>query len=194
MNARACDEELLSLFGEPGCEQPSREFVGRFLPYVLAILGARGISRDDAEDLVQEVFERVLRKKSQFIPRGEGSARAWIAEIARNLAVDTGRRKGTLPTDCLEGPNLPDDSSESVLEQVEHDEEIALLHEALKRLPAEQQAVILLSSPARASHGLGTMTQQGICDLLGYSRPVEVYRRLVQAVDELRDSLETTSR
>ncbi len=50
------------------------------------------MTRDRAvsEDLVQDVFLRILKKAGSF--RGEGSFKAWLFNIARNVTLDHKRR------------------------------------------------------------------------------------------------------
>lgn len=58
---------------------------------------ARRISRDliDAEDLVQDVFERWLRTRGQ--PGRPGNRRAWMNVVLRNLAIDQLRSRRVAP-------------------------------------------------------------------------------------------------
>jgi RNA polymerase sigma-70 factor (ECF subfamily) len=44
-------------------------------------------SRDDAEDLTQQTFERALRAWDRFDPR-RAAASTWLIAIARNLLID----------------------------------------------------------------------------------------------------------
>ena len=48
---------------------------------------------EDAQDLAQDVFERLIRALPNYDPK-RGSFRAWIFSIARNLAIDNGRGRG----------------------------------------------------------------------------------------------------
>src|ERR1043166_6243320 len=48
-------------------------------------------SREEAEDLVQEVYIRVLKSYSKFEKRS--SEKTWIYAIARNLAMDSFRKQ-----------------------------------------------------------------------------------------------------
>jgi len=61
----------------------------RYLPMVHGLLLAR-VPREEAEDLVQEVFMQALRKLSTL--REPGAIGGWLATIARNRAHDYFRR------------------------------------------------------------------------------------------------------
>ena len=61
------------------------------LNYLLGKLG----SREDAEDILLEVFTVVLEKESTLL-QDERALRAWILMIARNKVVDYYRRAGRL--------------------------------------------------------------------------------------------------
>lgn len=53
---------------------------------------------DMAEEITQETFFRALKKIDDY--RGEASLKVWLCQIARNLSVDTARRRSrmALPT------------------------------------------------------------------------------------------------
>jgi len=61
----------------------------RLLRYLLFLTG----NRESAEDLFQEVWMRVLVRGSQF--NGKSRFETWLFTIARNLVIDT-RRKRTM--------------------------------------------------------------------------------------------------
>jgi len=97
-----------------------------------------------AEDVVQEVFIKVLRKAGSF--RNTGSFRAWLFNIARNATLDHIRKDKSQP-----GPLPQDDYSESLM--VDHrtaeqsaagQERMGTLQKALATLPAHFQEVIWL--------------------------------------------------
>ncbi|MGP7817158.1 sigma-70 family RNA polymerase sigma factor [Niallia sp. 01092] len=50
-----------------------------------------GVNQEQAEDLVQEVFMRVLKTKSGF--KGNSSEKTWLYTIARNIAFDHFRKQ-----------------------------------------------------------------------------------------------------
>jgi RNA polymerase sigma-70 factor (ECF subfamily) len=95
-----------------------------------------------SEDLVQEVFFRILKYRRTY--RAETSFRAWMFQIGRNAYIDqVGRQKGevALPEDAP-GMNA---SGAAPDRQVENLQETALLRRALAALPSEKREVIVMS-------------------------------------------------
>jgi RNA polymerase sigma-70 factor (ECF subfamily) len=95
-------------------------------------------NRSLADDLVQEVFLRILRYRQSYQP---GTPfRAWIYQIARNARIDHFRK--VRPQTELEPDMLPPvKPTDSAQEQ----QESAMLHSALMRLPEEKREVLILS-------------------------------------------------
>jgi RNA polymerase sigma-70 factor (ECF subfamily) len=61
--------------------------VERFSRYVYAIcVRAFGLSRNDAEDVFQEVFARVYERLDRL--RDDEAIRPWIAQLTRRLCID----------------------------------------------------------------------------------------------------------
>lgn len=58
----------------------------RFAPAIYRLAYARTGSRADAEDVMQEVFLRLVRHKPAF--DSEAHARAWLLKVASNCATD----------------------------------------------------------------------------------------------------------
>jgi RNA polymerase sigma-70 factor, ECF subfamily len=52
-------------------------------------------SREEAEDLVQQTYERAFRSWKQFTPGT--NLRAWLLRILTNLNIDRGRRQQRTP-------------------------------------------------------------------------------------------------
>jgi RNA polymerase sigma-70 factor (ECF subfamily) len=107
-------------------------------------------SPDLSEDLVQEVFFRMLRYRNTYDE--SRSLPAWMYQIARHAAVDVAhKRKGELQW----APSRDDDDGRTVAEPVSEvpapDEtlrrrqETALLRRALERLPDDKREVLVLS-------------------------------------------------
>lgn len=98
--------------------------------------------RQASEDLVQEVFLRILKYRHTY--RGENSFGAWMYRIARNARADHHRKpKREVP--------MPEDNQDFVSpeltagDHVERDQELDLLHRALSNLTEDKREVLLLS-------------------------------------------------
>ena len=98
------------------------------------LMGDRGIS----EDLVQEVFLKILRYRESYRP---GTPfRAWIYQIARNARIDYFRktpRQVAFDPEMLP-PVLPKDAAQQ-------NQEATLLHRALMQMPEEKREVLVLA-------------------------------------------------
>jgi len=135
--------------------------------------------RDEAEDVVQEVFCRVLENTT--IPR---NFRAWIYKISRNRCLDIrrsrGRRRddGTLPT----GSHL-DAQLTGHLTGLVRGERWERLRELVEALPADQREVLHL----RYAEGLSRAEIAEVLDL----DEKRVKSRLYHGLEKLRahDSL-----
>ena len=108
------------------------------LHYFLHLTGNRAVS----EDMVQEVFFRILKYRHTY--QTESSFRAWMFQIARNVHIDhAGKHKAEVP--------MPEDSTNfsssevSPDRQVQNKQETALLHRALASLPEDKREVLIMS-------------------------------------------------
>lgn len=99
-------------------------------------------SRTLSEDMVQEVFLRVLKYRHTF--RGEGEFTMWMYHIARNAYRDhTTKWKHEWVADSeQEEPASGDPGAHDALEL---DQNARLLQEALARLPVEKREILVLS-------------------------------------------------
>lgn len=106
--------------------------------FFLRLTGHRGTS----EDLVQEVFFRMLKYRATY--KGESKFSTWMYRIARNVHIDYLRKKKEeLPLDeQWEEASSP---MASPLDKLERSEEIALMQEALAQLPLRKREVLVLS-------------------------------------------------
>lgn len=117
-----------------------RSLVERWHGPVRAFVAGHGGGSVDVDDVVQDVWERVLRG----LPRLDDPARfpAWLFTIARHVVVDRHRRRGRRPRvdDGFELDDLVDDdgrADDGVIDR--------LLVERLLDLlpPAERDAIVL---------------------------------------------------
>jgi RNA polymerase sigma-70 factor (ECF subfamily) len=125
-------------------EQPLFRFVYRML-----------LRREDAKEICQETFLRILKKADRF--RSGSRFSTWMYQIALNLCRDRARRKkrwglvmatpAELPERAAEGATIPGGSNASAMDPAETAEREQLaraVRRALQRLPAEQREVVLL--------------------------------------------------
>ena len=107
--------------------------------YFLHLTSNRAVS----EDLVQEVFFRILKYRHTYQP--DTSFRAWLFQIGRNAHLDyLGRHKGEVA--------MPEESAQDFASseapadrQVQAKQEAELLHRALAALPPEKREVLVMS-------------------------------------------------
>src|SRR5215471_15072183 len=95
-------------------------------------------NRTASEDLVQEVFFRILKYRQSY---REGTPfRAWMYQIARNARVDAFRKQAAEVTwePELEPAVVPADSAQQ-------QQEFQRLHRALLQMPEEKKEVLVLS-------------------------------------------------
>ena len=88
------DEELMQQLqqGRTGALDQLYSRYARKL-YVFCAQATRASGAADAEDLVQDVFLRLIRSAHTFDPQ-RASFRTWLFRIARNRCIDIGRRRG----------------------------------------------------------------------------------------------------
>ena len=139
--------------------------------------------RSAAEDLVQEVFVRMLKYRHTF--RSEAEFTPWMFAMARNAAVDQFRARPKL--EVQEDPDAPEPAAplEHPVEAMETKERSELLQAALKRLPREKRELLLLAR-------FGEMKYDSIGALLGISVGA-VKVRVHRALKELREAYASVS-
>ncbi len=98
-------------------------------------------SREDAEDLAEEVFVRALLNMGSFNP-ARAPLKAWIFRIAHNLLVDHQRRGARRRREELDERVV--DDSKPVPQRIEEEERARTLRESLRGLPSAQRQVITM--------------------------------------------------
>ncbi|WP_102027163.1 RNA polymerase sigma factor SigX [Salirhabdus sp. Marseille-P4669] len=101
-----------------------------------------------AEDLVQEVYIKVLRSYSTF--KGDSSEKTWLFSIARHIAIDYFRsqkrkRKHIFESfDWTEKGEQIQDASKLPEEIALQNEEVRKMYLCLSRCSLDQQSVVIL--------------------------------------------------
>jgi len=100
--------------------------------------------RDISEDLVQSVFERILKYRESY--NGDGAFSTWIFQIARNLHIDYYRKNSRTKTedDFSDWDSLEAEDSEIKL-KTEDERNRLYLKQALDQLDEEKKQTLILS-------------------------------------------------
>ena len=97
-----------------------------------------------SEDLVQNVFVRILKYRKSYT--GEGSFTAWMFSMARNVNYDHHKK---VAKDGISREISPEDanagSEDGLNDQMDHEGNKALLNRALGLLADDKREVLLLS-------------------------------------------------
>ncbi|KIL48100.1 hypothetical protein KR50_22670 [Jeotgalibacillus campisalis] len=103
-------------------------------------------NRDIAEDLMQEVFIRVMKSYGQF--QGKSSEKTWLFSIAKNVAIDHFRKQSTIKKRILSSFDWSkkDLASESPLpyEIAELNESMKELYMCLDQCTTDQRMVVIM--------------------------------------------------
>jgi len=103
-------------------------------------------NQEIAEDLVQDVFVRILRYRSTY--DAKQSFTAWMYQIARNANVDQAqKRRGEVIgiDEFLERGTEPVSPSPGPEESASQGQNLALLKRALEQLPEDKREILVLS-------------------------------------------------
>ncbi len=140
-----------------GSEEAFAWLIARFHQPIYSLLARTVYDRADAADLTQEVFVKVFRGMSSF--HGESSLRTWIYRIALREASNQRRwwmrhKQQEVAIDQElneEGTGMPlrlsdrlVDPGESPFDAVVHEENRALVEEALKQVPEPFRTTLIL--------------------------------------------------
>ena len=156
--------------------------------FVLRIVG----HREAAEDVLQEVFMRVVKGAAQFERRAKFTT--WVYTIARNLCIDAQRKARYRRTDSLDqsidgddsdGPTLGasiGDGARSIDDRAFDVQTRAVMVEAIAALSEEQREVFTLREYAG-------LPFQEIASIVGCPENT-VKSRMRYALENLRKRLE----
>ena len=147
---------------------------------VWALVYARWLNADVAQDIMQESFLRLWR---HWQAGGDiMNPRAWLLRVARNLAEDHAksafRRNGTQPSNTMNGVSSRDNLP---LEKMEREETFGQLRDELNQLAEADRQILTLR------YGLDYSANE-IADLLEIN-PTAVHMRLSRARQRLAERL-----
>jgi RNA polymerase sigma factor (sigma-70 family) len=132
--------------------------------------------RTAAEDLVQDIFVRILKYRATY--RDGGNFETWLFRIARNARADHFRTRQPLEPLSAEALEQPEPGP-GPMRRLEADRERARLKQALLQLREDQRELIVLAR-------FRGMTHEQIAELLGIETGA-VKVRIHRALRELRN-------
>jgi len=136
---------------------------------VHAYLVGRDIGPQPAADLLQDVFLRVWQHLDEVAGMPEDRQRAWIFTVARNLSVDAYRRQHTRAATEQALAHEPARPPAPVSAAVLAAERVAVVGEAIRRLPEQQRVTLVLAAA-------GELTSAEIAAALGVPAGTVRYR------------------
>ena len=142
---------------------------------------------EDAEDLAQDTFIRVYTHLGAF--RGGSSLKTWIFKIATNLALDQMRRRHrrpiVRPLEQTDTGRLSGARGQTPLARLSSKERAEALTRALKALPFQQRAALLL----KVQEGMNYEEIASVLETSANSIKSSIHlarRKLMTMVGELR--------
>jgi RNA polymerase sigma-70 factor, ECF subfamily len=112
-------------------------------------------SREQAEDLAQEVFIRVYRAREEYVPSAKFTT--WLFRIATNLALNSLRdhrhqkleisMDAPLTVDAEDGDEKPfevADKHPTIEQELVEEDRKKMIRHAIEKLPEKQRAAVLL--------------------------------------------------
>lgn len=138
-----------------------------------------GSTRATSEDLVQDVFVRILKYRATYRPGSKFTT--WMYYIARNARLDAAhKRRGEVDWDDTYTPSFePGDEAQRT-------QELELLARAMQRLGPEKRELLVLSRYQELKH-------EEIAAILGVETGT-VKVRVHRAMNELREQYQRLSR
>lgn len=119
-------------------------FLSRYSPLVFALIHRIILSKEDAEELTQDVFIKAFRKLDTY--RGDCSFFTWIYRIAYNSAIsETRKRKFIFPAiDEALVNTVKEEEVDLLFGETEKEELLLLMEHCIENLNPEEKAILSL--------------------------------------------------
>jgi RNA polymerase sigma-70 factor, ECF subfamily len=136
------DEQAVVTAAQRGDQVALSSLYEYYFPRVYRYVNTRLGNSEDAEDVTEEIFLRVIDNIGSFTFRGLPFG-AWLFRIARNEVVSHVRRQKVRSATAPLTEFIPDPSPDHVIE-IEFQFTMTIVREAADRLPEAQRQVIAL--------------------------------------------------
>ena len=171
------DERLVASVRH-GSHDAFAELVRRYRPWLLAQCRQLVRSREDAEDVIQDVFAAAF--KAMVADDRPISVRPWLYRITRNRSLNQIRHAKSVALEAVEEP--PSDNGASAADVVQGRDQFRLLARDINELPEAQRSALLLREMMALSHA-------ETADVMGKTVP-SVKSLLVRARRSLSEAAE----
>lgn len=143
--ALTSDVELLHAIAR-GDEQALASLYDRYRVILFSLVLRILHSRDDAEDVLQELFLQVWKRASDF-DESRGRPFTWLVTLARSRAIDRLRSQGARDRAVAESARdaVAADEWVDAVDEAIRSEQSAVVRRALAELPEEQRRALLLA-------------------------------------------------
>ena len=142
------DDSVLITLYRNGNEAAFNQLVDRYQSKVFTTLFLIVKDQDVAEDLLQDVFVKVIHTLNSDKYNEEGKFQPWLLRIAHNLAIDHFRKAKRYPTILLEdGSNLLNSlkfASASSEQQQIKEETLVWVRNLIDELPEARKEVVIM--------------------------------------------------
>jgi len=135
------NERKLLRAAQGGDKEAFQQLILAYYPYVKKFLLKLSGSEQDAEDLTQETFLKLIRGIRQYEPSGNALFATWLMTIAKHCYLDFLRRNRLITVD-FNALELPSD--EFFEGEIERREDADALWRAMETLPPEQALAVRL--------------------------------------------------
>ena len=151
MHTEDSNDDALIMAAGNGDQQAFNRLVQRHSPKLYAIVFRYVRSREDADEIVQEAFWKTWKMAPKWQP-GRAKFSTWLYQVAVNSSIDVlrkGKRRPEITLDNFSDMEGPDRSADAV---IEGSQSLALMQQAIDRLPDKQRLAILLSTHEEKSN------------------------------------------
>jgi RNA polymerase sigma-70 factor, ECF subfamily len=168
-----------------------RTFANIYTPLVFRWCRNHGVAAEDADDVIQEVFQAVFQGIDRFKRQTTGqSLRGWLWTITRNKICDHFRRREAQP--IAAGGTAPFDPADIPETDTEPAEQVAaeLAHRALSVIQTDFEPATWRTFWAMAIDGRSAKeaaAQYGLTEAAAFKAKSRVLNRLRHELDGLLD-------
>jgi RNA polymerase sigma-70 factor (ECF subfamily) len=141
--AQPNDVDLLKAIARQD-ESALAELYDRYRVILFGLLVRILNSREEAEDVLQEVFLQVWRRAADF-DENRGRPFTWLVTLARSRGIDRLRSLGARERVAIAGAREPSDEVSDAAVDAFKSEQRSLVNTALAQLPDEQKRPLMLA-------------------------------------------------